>query len=48
MPVIAISAVLSEAELDTAKQLGAVEVLHKPITPEWKPVVERIRAVRHP
>jgi CheY-like chemotaxis protein len=44
LPIIAISSVLSPNETDQAKQLGAVEVLHKPITPAWKPVVERVRA----
>ena len=47
LPIIAISTVLSERELQKAKELGAVEVLHKPITPDWKPVVERVRALRH-
>jgi len=46
LPIIAISSVLSGRELDDARELGAVEVLHKPITPDWKPVVERIRATR--
>jgi DNA-binding NtrC family response regulator len=27
-------------------RLGVVEFLEKPITPEWKPVVERVRASR--
>lgn len=44
LPIIAISSVLSGRELDDAMELGAVEVLHKPITADWKPVVERIRA----
>ena len=46
LPIIAISGVLSEQTLEQAKELGVVEVLHKPITPEWKPVVERVRATR--
>jgi len=44
LPVIAISSVLSGREIEDAMELGAVEVLHKPITPDWKSVVERIRA----
>jgi CheY-like chemotaxis protein len=47
LPVIAISSVLSGHRLDEAVGLGVVEVLHKPITPDWKLVVERIRARRH-
>jgi DNA-binding NarL/FixJ family response regulator len=27
-----------------AENMGVVEVLNKPITPDWKPVVERVRA----
>jgi len=44
LPIIAISSVLTPTETDKAKQLGVVEVLQKPITPAWKPVVERVRA----
>jgi len=36
LPVIAISSVLSGHRLDEAVGLGVVEVLHKPITPDWK------------
>jgi hypothetical protein len=32
--------------LEATKEFGVVEVLNKPITAEWKPVVERIRARR--
>ena len=46
LPIIAISSSLTPTETDRAKQLGVVEVLQKPITPEWKPVVERVRAPR--
>ena len=46
LPIIAISSVLNDRELEDARELGAVEVLHKPITSEWKPVVERIRALK--
>jgi CheY-like chemotaxis protein len=46
LPIIAISSVLSGRELEDAKELGAVEILHKPITPDWKSVVERVRAIK--
>ena len=46
LPIIAISSVLTGTELDDAKELGVVDVLQKPITPDWKPIVERIRASR--
>jgi len=36
LPVIAISSVLSGHRLDEAVGLGVVEVLHKPITPDWE------------
>jgi CheY-like chemotaxis protein len=39
----AVQASLREAD---TKDIGIVEFLSKPITPEWKPVVERVRA-RH-
>src|SRR5579883_1677472 len=44
LPVIAISSSIGSDAVDTAKQFGAVEVLVKPITHEWKPIVERFRA----
>ena len=47
LPVIAISGVLQVDALESAKLFGAAEVLQKPVTPEWKPVVERIRATAH-
>jgi CheY-like chemotaxis protein len=46
LPIIAISSVLSGREREDAMELGVAEILHKPITPAWKPVVERIRATR--
>lgn len=49
MPEISIIAISSEFHNITpeqAEKLGAVEVLTKPITPAWKPVVERIRSER--
>ena len=44
LAIIAISGTLSEHEVEAARNLGIVEVLHKPITRDWKPVVERVRA----
>ena len=44
--IIAISGVMKASVLKATKELGVVEVLKKPVTPEWKPVVERIRARR--
>ena len=46
LAIIAISGEAHEQVLQDAKASGAVEVLPKPITPEWKPVVERLRALR--
>jgi CheY-like chemotaxis protein len=43
LPIIAISGVYSKAVLESAKTVGAEEVLEKPPTPAWKPVVERLR-----
>jgi DNA-binding NtrC family response regulator len=43
---IAIHGAAKAAVLEATKDIGVVEALKKPITPEWKPVVERIRA-RH-
>jgi|SRR5579862_5080794 len=47
LPIIAISGAFQSDTLETAKLFGAVEVLQKPITAAWKPVVERIRATAH-
>ena len=44
--IIAISGALKASVLEATKEIGVVEVLKKPITPAWKPVVERIRARR--
>jgi CheY-like chemotaxis protein len=46
LPIIAISEKPQVPVLDQIRELGVAEVLHKPITPEWKPVVERVRAMR--
>ncbi len=45
LPIIAISTAFELDELE-GEDVGVVEVLRKPITPGWKPVVERIRARR--
>ena len=44
VPVIAISAVFSGSALESAKEFGATEVLHKPVSPAWLKVVSRLRA----
>lgn len=44
LPIIAVSATPKKIVLELAKEFGAVEILQKPITAQWKPVVERIRA----
>ena len=43
LPIIAISGVYSRDVLERAKTVGAEEVLEKPATAEWKPIVERLR-----
>ena len=43
LPIIAISGVYSRDVLERAKTVGAEEVLEKPATAKWKPVVERLR-----
>src|SRR4051812_32194285 len=47
LPVIAISSGFQDDAVEKAKIIGAVEVLEKPITSEWKPVVERVRCTSH-
>ena len=44
--IIATAGAMRASVLKATKEFGIVEVLTKPITPEWKPVVERIRARR--
>ena len=46
LAIIAISGTLSGHELETARSLGIVDVLQKPVTRDWKPVVERVRAMK--
>ena len=43
LSIIVVGSTLHNITLEDARKLGAVEVLRKPITPDWKPVVERIR-----
>ena len=48
VPDVCIIATSSAEQISLPKEaenLGVVEVLNKPITPEWKPVVERVRAM---
>ena len=42
--IIAVTDAIYSLSAEDAQKLGVVAVLKKPITPEWKPVVERIRA----
>jgi len=46
LPVIAISGVYQEHVLESAKAVGAVDALQKPITPAWKAAIARIRATK--
>ena len=46
LPLIAISGVFHAQVLESAKEIGAVEVLSKPITPEWQGIVDRFRKQR--
>ena len=40
LPVIAVSGVYQGHALEIAKMIGAAKVLPKPISPEWKAVIE--------
>ena len=46
LPIIAITSAIHSLSPEDAEKLGVVAVLKKPITAEWKPVVERVRARR--
>jgi CheY-like chemotaxis protein len=46
LQIVAISDALHSLSPEDAQRLGVVAVLKKPITPDWKPIVERIRARR--
>lgn len=46
LPILAISGVVSEAALSSAKLLGANDTVRKPITAEWHNTVNRLRRKR--
>ena len=46
LQIIAVTNALYNLSPEDAEKLGVAAVLKKPITSEWKPVVERIRARR--
>jgi CheY-like chemotaxis protein len=46
LQIIAVTNAIHSLSAEDAKKLGVVAVLKKPITPDWKPVVDRIRASR--
>ena len=41
LAIIAISGIMQPEVLESARALGAVEVLRKPITPEWTDTIDR-------
>jgi CheY-like chemotaxis protein len=43
LPIIAISGVFQTHVLESAKALGATDTLQKPVTAEWKAVIQRAR-----
>jgi two-component system response regulator FlrC len=43
LPVIAMSGVFQTHVLESAKALGAIDVLRKPITTEWNTAISRVR-----
>jgi CheY-like chemotaxis protein len=45
--VVATSGAMTASLRDATDALEVVAVLTKPVTPEWKPVVERLRAQHH-
>jgi DNA-binding NtrC family response regulator len=45
LPIIAMSGVVKADLLEVAKEFGAAESLTKPITPEWKLIVDHLRQV---
>ena len=44
LPIVAMSGVVKADFLEFAKTFGAAESLAKPITPEWKTIVDHRRA----
>ena len=47
LPIIAVSGVLAEAPLETARYFGASETLRKPVTLDWKATIDRLRRHYH-
>jgi CheY-like chemotaxis protein len=43
LPLIAISGVVAEHVLESAREFGAVDVLRKPIDSEWRRTLSRVR-----
>ena len=46
LPIVAMSGVVKEDLLKLAKSFGATASLAKPITPEWKTIVDHLRQTR--
>jgi CheY-like chemotaxis protein len=46
LPIIAISGIYKDLPLETARVLGASEILRKPITPEWKDIIQHVCSMR--
>ena len=46
LQIIAVTSAIHSLSPEDAQKLGVVAILKKPITPDWKPVVKRIRAYR--
>jgi CheY-like chemotaxis protein len=46
LPIIAVSGVVQQHVLESAKTVGADEVLPKPITGEWKSTIERVQKAK--
>uniref|UniRef100_Q01ZS8 Response regulator receiver protein n=1 Tax=Solibacter usitatus (strain Ellin6076) TaxID=234267 RepID=Q01ZS8_SOLUE len=46
LPIVAMSGVVKDDLLKVAKAFGATESLAKPITPEWKTIVDHLRHTR--
>lgn len=42
--IIGINGAMKASVQEATQDLGIVEMLRKPITPAWKPIVERVRA----
>jgi DNA-binding NtrC family response regulator len=43
LPLIAISGVLADSALESARVFGACETLRKPVTPAWNAIIERLQ-----